>query len=352
MPQSKPRFLGLKQEFLRRRQPVSCARVETERSQQHHYSLSNSPYHKLQFSMSEPRSPFSTGEKGNGNKAPDFNGTLSKLQILLLHSPSLHQKISQPTQILQYECVPSKNEVVQQCGNGATTHSPNSSISSKKAIVVSGSEQASPGCLHHDVGSKDTQSCRKQSGSVFIAGLRQMLRYWNNLRFPTYKSIYEDFSSFFTLMESINISQLLQQVDHSYGNMCWVLRTTNREANTFSINNRWLLGQCVHDTTPKQLAIQYLWGDTMHCNHSSRAQDTRHKSRLLQQTFLTSTKIRELLCLLYQAILLFLHGSYLFISNQTCWSWSNEAPSCIVKTEHKQREMSYNNVIWVFCSQW
>lgn len=278
MPQFKPRFLGLKQEFLGRRQAVSCAKGETDRSQWHHCPLGNSPCHKLQFIVSELRLPFSTGEKGNANKAPVFNGTLSKSQILLLCSPSLHQKISQPTQILQYDSVPSKKEVVQQCANGATTHSPNSSISSKTAIVVSGPEQASPGYLHHAAGSKDTQSCRKQGGSVFTAGLRQMLRHWNNLGFLTYKSVYEDFGSFFTLMESINISQLLQQVNHSYGNMCWVLRTTNREANTFSINSRWVLDQCVHDTTPKQLAIHYPWGDTMHYNHSSRAQDSRHKS--------------------------------------------------------------------------
>lgn len=121
-------------------------------------------------------------------------------------------------------------------------------------------------------------------------------------------------------MESINISQLLQQVNHSYGNMCWVLRTTNREANTFSINSRWLLDQCVHDMTPKQLVIQCI----------TITADTR-AHRLLQQTFPTSTKMREseqsgmiktnvILRLLYQAILLFLHGSYLFFSNQTCWS--------------------------------
>lgn len=88
MPQFKPRFLGLKKELLGRRQPVSWARGETERSQGHHCPLGN----KLQFSMSEPRSHFFTGEKGNANKAPVFNGTLSKSQILLLCSPSLHQK--------------------------------------------------------------------------------------------------------------------------------------------------------------------------------------------------------------------------------------------------------------------
>lgn len=134
MPQFKARFLGLKQELLGRRQPVSYSRGETERSQQHHCPLGNSPCHKLQFSMGECRSPFSAREKGNANKAPVFNGTLSKSQILLLHSPSLHKKIFQPTQTLQYDSAPSKKEVVQQHANGATTHSPNSSISLKHPL--------------------------------------------------------------------------------------------------------------------------------------------------------------------------------------------------------------------------
>lgn len=47
-----------------------------------------------------------------------------------------------------------------------------------------------------------------------------LLRHRNNPAATTYQSVYEDFSSFFTLMESIYISQLLKQVHHSYGNMC------------------------------------------------------------------------------------------------------------------------------------
>lgn len=68
MPQFKPRFLGLKQEFLGRRQAVSCAKGETDRSQWHHCPLGNSPCHKLQFIVSELRLPFSTGEKGMQTK--------------------------------------------------------------------------------------------------------------------------------------------------------------------------------------------------------------------------------------------------------------------------------------------
>lgn len=76
-------------------------------------------------------------------------------------SPSLH-KFCNMTAFLP------KKAVVQQCANGATTHSPNSSISSKTAVMVSGSEQASPGYLHHNVGSKDTQTQLQTAGWVSV----------------------------------------------------------------------------------------------------------------------------------------------------------------------------------------
>lgn len=85
--------------------------------------------------------------------------------------------------------------------------------------------------------------------------------------------------------------------------------------------------------TRPQSNWQYITREVIQCititAAGHRTPDTR-AHRLLQQTFPTSTKMREpeqlgmiktnvILCLLYQAILLFLHGSYLFFSNQTCW---------------------------------
>lgn len=62
--------------------------------------------------------------------------------------------------------------------------------------------------------------------------IRQVFSQENHVELTTHQSIDEDFSSFFTLMESIYIGQFLKQVYHSYGNMCWMLRTTRRAADT------------------------------------------------------------------------------------------------------------------------
>lgn len=265
IPQFKPIFLGLKQELLGRRQPVSCARGETERSQGHHCPLGN----KLQFSISEPRSLFHRRE-GKCKQSSCFQwDTVQVTNIITSFSLPAPKNPLAYTNFAIWQCSFQKRSGATMCKwcNHPLLKLQHFIKNSHHGLRFrTGFSWLSPSQCW-----QQRHSCKQQDGSVSIAGLRQMLRHWNNLGFPTYKSIYEDFSSFFTLMESINISQLLQQVNHSYGNMYWVLRTTNREANAFSINSRWLLGQCVHDMTPKQLAIHYQWGDKMHCNHSSRA---------------------------------------------------------------------------------
>lgn len=145
----------------------------------------------------------------------------TKSQILP-HSSSLRKKISHPTQILQCECVLSKKEVVEQWARRICY--PNSGIPLKSppcspARVPAAVSSPWPGHLRPKGTGVSAAAERGSSDTAALHG-HTLLRQRNNPTATTYQSVYEDFSSFFTLMESIYISQLLKQVHHGYGNMC------------------------------------------------------------------------------------------------------------------------------------